>query len=47
MSTRPGAPILLYRDALEIDPDREITELRDGKITSEEWAARCAKWGLA
>lgn len=46
MSTRPGAPILLHRDTLEVDPEQEVTALRDGKITVEAWVQRCHSFGL-
>jgi len=46
MSTRPGAPILLLRDDVTVDPEQEITALRDGKITIDAWTTRCASFGL-
>ena len=42
----PGAAIQLQRDGATLEPDAVLRDLADGKLTAEDWRARCAAVGL-
>lgn len=46
VSTSPGEEIVFRRDAHEIRPFAELMGVATGKVTPEQWAARCAELGI-
>ena len=44
--TEPGAAVHFERNGATLEPDAVLRELADGKLTAEEWHARCAAVGL-
>ena len=43
MSTSPGEEVVFRRDAHEMRPFAELMGVAMGKVTPEQWAARCVE----
>jgi hypothetical protein len=44
--TEPGAAVRFERDGASLEPDAVLRDLADGKLSAEEWQARCVAIGL-
>ena len=46
VSTSPGEEVVFRRDAHEMRPFAELMGVAMGKVTPEQWAARCVELGI-
>jgi heat shock protein HtpX len=45
-TTSPGEEIVFARDGREVRPFAELTQVASGKVTPDQWAARCMELGI-